>query len=94
MSKPTFEQIKEHARSDAEPVPRTRIEDLRIAARAMDDRDALIEMVEALRHVAHPVGATVDMTPLVLYFENEQDRQGFVEVCREINPNWRAVKVP
>lgn len=58
------------------------------------DRDDLVRMVEAQRDLAHPTLQTDRLAPLVLYFENEADRQGFVAVVQDINPNWKTVKLP
>lgn len=62
--------------------------------RIHEDIGLLIEMVEALQHLAHPRDETRGSCPLVLYFKNEEDRQGMIDAALEAMPGARAVKVP
>jgi hypothetical protein len=54
---------------------------------------AAFEEIKVLRDALHPHKGTKGTKSLVLYFDNDTDRQEFVEAFKEVKPNARSYSV-
>lgn len=93
---PTFDELKFRHQLREEAIHNSAGKELDQAHGEVAHQDAgeLIKTVQALMDVTKPNPTMKDKQPLVLYFGSDEEREGFMDAYKKVNPNSRMVKVP